>query len=346
MILALLFFHDTDVQAARYLAGAVSVSGALQLLLLFYAAKRAGLKVTLPKPKLSEDVRRLLRVMAPAAIGAGIMQINLLADVIIAARMLPEGSVTWLFWADRLAQLPLGVIGIAVGTVLLPSISRLLAAGDDKGAAAQQNKSLEFSLLITLPAATALGMIAYPLIATLFERGAFLSTDTQATSFALVAYAFGLPAYVIQKTLTPAYFARSDTKTPVIFATISLGVNLVLNLILIRYMAHAGLAAATAISAWLNIALLYGGLVKRGHFRVATQTWLNSGKFIIASAVMAAGLFYANNMLHPLFAEDNWQRITALTGLVAFGGTLYFVAAFALGALDIRRIRSMVSRKS
>lgn len=346
MILSLLLFNSSDIETARYLAGAVSVSGALQLLLLFIAAKRAGLKVSLPKPKLSEDVRQLLRVMAPAAVGAGIMQINLLADIIIAARLLPEGSVTWLFWADRLAQLPLGVIGIAVGTVLLPSISRLLSAGDSKGAVAQQNRSLEFSLLITLPAATALGMIAYPLIATLFERGAFIATDTQATSFALIAYAFGLPAYVIQKTLTPAYFARGDTKTPVIYATISLSANLILNLVLIRFMAHAGIAAATAIAAWLNILLLYGGLVRRGHFYIEKQTWINSGKYIVASAVMGGGLFFANGQLHHLFETDNWQRIATLASLVAFGGTLYFASAFALGAINLKQIRLSVSRKN
>lgn len=344
MIIALVFFHDTEEQAARYLAGAVSVSGVLQLLLLYVSAKRAGLKVTLPRPKLTKDVRELLRVMAPAAIGAGIMQINLLADVIIAARLLPEGSVTWLFWADRLSQLPLGVIGIAVGTVLLPSISRLLSVGDDTGAAAQQNRSLEFSMLITLPAATALGLIAYPLIATLFERGAFVAEDTLQTGTALIAYAIGLPAYVIQKTLSPAYFARGDTKTPVVFATICLTVNLILNLILINYLAHVGLAAATAISAWLNVILLHGGLVRRGQFSIERRTWINAAKYIVASTAMAVSLYYVYEPLRPYFDIDNWQRIAALAALVSLGACVYFICAFLLGALNLKHIRSMISR--
>lgn len=344
MIASLLLFHDSGPQAARYLAGAVSVSGVAQLLLLYISTRRAGLTVSLPRPRLTDDVRELLRVMAPAAIGAGVMQINLLADVVIAARLLPEGSVSWLFYADRLAQLPLGVIGIAVGTVLLPGISRLLAAKDEAGAAEQQNRALEFSLMLTLPAAVALAVIAGPIIASIFERGAFLGTDTTATALALVAYACGLPAYVIQKALTPAYFARSDTRTPVIYATVCLVVNLILNLILIQFWAHVGLAAATAIAAWLNVALLYRGLKQRGHFELDRRTLIASGKFVAASLVMAAFLYWANAEWAGMFLEDGLTRVGTLAGFVAAGGTLYFAALFLVGGVKPAQIRALIAR--
>lgn len=344
MIGALLLFHESDAQTARYLAGAVSVSGLVQLIWLYAAARRAGLSVHLPRPRLTDDVRELLRIMAPAAIGAGVMQINLLADVVIAARMLPEGSVSWLFYADRLAQLPLGVIGIAVGTVLLPGISRLLAANEQTAAMEQQNRALEFSLLMTIPAAVALAVIAEPVIATIFERGAFSAADTGSTSMALFAYAFGLPAYVIQKALTPAYFARSDTRTPVIYATISLVVNLVLNLILIQYFAHVGLAAATAIAAWLNVVLLYKGLRKRGHFMLDRRALVNSVKFIVASVIMGGALYWAAGLAEFIFADDGVIRVSGLAGFVFGGAALYFVVAIALGGIKPREIAQSLKK--
>lgn len=346
MITALLTFNETDVQSARYLAGAVSISGVAQLVLLFVSVKRAGLSVTLPRPRLTDDVRELLKVMAPAAIGAGVMQINLLADVVIAARLLPEGSVSWLFYADRLAQLPLGVIGIAAGTVLLPGISRLLAAGDSDGAQAQQNRALDFSMMLTIPAAAALAAIASPVIATIFERGAFVGTDTDATAAALFAYAFGLPAYVIQKTLTPGYFARSDTRTPVVYASISLAVNLILNLILIRYMAHVGLAVATAIAAWLNVALLYQGLHRQAYFKLDRQAIAGTARYVISSAVMISGLVWASDKWAPYFAHDNLSRIGLLAALVLLGAMAYFAVLTAMGGLKVQQIRAFLSRQS
>ncbi len=344
MIVALLLSDGSEAEAARVLAGAVSVSGVAQMLLLYGSVKKAGLKLSLPKPKLTDDVRELLRVMAPAAIGAGIMQINLLADVIIAARLLPEGSVSWLFYADRLAQLPLGVIGIAAGTVLLPSISRLLSADDSAAAAREQNRALEFTMLLTLPAAAALATISLPLIATIFERGAFVGADTTATAAALFAYAFGLPAYVIQKILTPGYFARKDTRTPVIYASISLVVNLVLNLILIRYFAHVGLAIATAVAAWLNVALLYIGLKRRAHLTVERSTGLSMLRQIAASAIMVGLLVALQDTFTPYFAEDGLERVAALAGFVLAGASAYFLFLALLGGLKLAQIRLMLKR--
>lgn len=346
MILTLVSAGETSMETAQALAVAVSVAGIVQLVWVYVAAKKTGLSVQFLKPRLTDDVRELLRVMAPVAIGAGIMQINLLMDVVIAARLLPEGSVSWLFYADRLSQLPLGVIGIAAGTVLLPSISRLLAGGDEAGAANQQNRALEFTMLLTLPAAAALAVISEPIIATLFERSAFGATDTKAASIALVAYAVGLPAYVVQKALTPAYFARQDTKTPVVFATIAMVANLILNLILIQFLAHVGLALATAISAWLNVGLLYGELVRRGHYNVDKRLMIAVLKFVVACGAMVAALFYTEQYLHSYFQQDGIMRIGALALLIAVGSTIYFVSALLLGGIDKAAIKGALSRKS
>lgn len=346
MIAALFFFGDSDIAAARALAVGVSVAGIAQLILLYVSARRAGIRLKLPRPRLSNDVKELLIIIGPAAVGAGIMQINLLIDVILAARFLPEGSVTWLFYADRLNQLPLGAIGIAVGTVLLPSISRLLASDDQKGANLQQNKAIEFSLFLTLPAAAALAVIAGPILATLFERGEFHAGDTSATAAALTVYALGLPAYVIAKTLTPGYFARKDTKTPVRYAVIALVINTVLNIILIQYFAHVGLAAATAVAAWVNAGMLFIGLKKRGHLTLLSETKSKILKFTIASASMGAVVFFTSVQLTPYFFEDGWVRILALASLVVLGGLCYLISIFAVRAITVTEIKAFIGRAS
>lgn len=345
MIVALVLYGESDIDSARALAVSVSIAGILQLLLLYVAAKRIGVRLKLPRPRLSKDVRELFRIMGPAALGAGVMQINLFVDLIIAARFLPEGSISWLSFADRLNQLPLGVIGVAVGTVLLPSISRLLAAREDEAANAQQNRALEFSLFLTLPSAVALMVIADPIISTLFERGEFTATDTAATAAALVVYAAGLPAYVIAKALTPGYFARKDTVTPVRFAVISLVINTVLNIILIQFLEHVGLAAATAIAAWINVAMLYVGLKRRNHLTLLAATQKRIFKCTLSSLVMGATIWYATGFLENGFEADGGMRILTLTGLIVTGVIGYLIAASALRTLTLAEIKAFV-RKS
>ncbi|MCK0070087.1 murein biosynthesis integral membrane protein MurJ [Kordiimonas laminariae] len=342
MIIALYIYGESELEAAKKLAITVSVAGFAQLLWVYGAALRAGIRIYLPRPRLSENVKELLSLIGPAAIGAGIIQINLLIDVVIAARFLPEGSVSWLFYADRLNQLPLGVIGIAVGTVLLPSISRLLAGGDEAGANRQQNRALEFSLFLTLPSAAALMVAAGPIIATLFERDAFNSADTAATALALTVYAAGLPAYVIAKALTPGYFARRDTKTPVKFAAISLMINTVLNIILIQFMGHVGLAAATAIAAWASVFMFYGGLKKRGQLTLERDTVNRLMKFSLSAFIMAGVLFYSLPYVAEYFITDGITRISTLVGVIIFGVILYFIPVFSMKALTITELKRFI----
>jgi len=345
MISALIIYGGDQIITARALAISVSVAGILQLIWVYGAALKAGIRISLPRPKLSSDVKELLRIMAPAAIGAGVMQINLLIDMLMATRLLPEGSISWLVYADRLNQLPLAVIGIAVGTVLLPSISRLVASGNDKLANSQQNKALEMSLFLTLPATFALIIIAGPLISTLFEGGhAFTATDAVATSGALMVYACGLPAYVIAKILTPGYFARKDTKTPVRFAIVSMVINTLLGLWLLQYWAHMGLAAATAIAAWINAGMLYIGLVRRGHYTMLSETRLRVIKCLIASVVMGAVIWALHAELAGSFAEAGWLRIGALALLIASGILVYAASILGLRTFTMAELKRYVGR--
>lgn len=346
MIAGLLFWSGDAIDSATTLATAVSIAGIVQLIWLLIAVKRAGISLKLPKPKLTPSIKQLLAVAAPAAVGAGIMQINLLIDLLIAARMLPEGSISYLFYADRLNQLPIGVIGVAIGTVLLPSISRALGAGDVTGAQNQQNRAMEFALFLTLPAAAALMLIPHELISSLFERGAFTSSDTSAAAMALVAYASGLPAYVVIKVLTPGFFARQNTKTPVKIAVFSLILNTSLNLILIGPLAHVGLALATSIAAWVNAAMLYYYLRRDGHFiiddRLKSRLWR-----IIASTLLMGGMLI---LLIPLLKEGftigGWYRIQSLIILVIAGKVSYILASLLLGSIKKADFKTFLNPNS
>jgi putative peptidoglycan lipid II flippase len=340
LISALIVAPDDSVDVARYLAVAVSISGILQLLWLMVSTKRAGIQIRLPRPKVNEDVKSFLKLAGPAAIGAGITQINLLVDLVLAARLLPEGSVSWLYFADRLNQLPIGLIGVAVGTVLLPSVSRLLSANDQKGATTEQNKALEFSMLLTLPAASALIFIAEPLIAVLFERGDFSNTATLASAAALTAYAFGLPAYVLNKVLIPGYYARGDSKTPVKFAVLALIVNVVLNLSLIGPLGHVGLAAATAIAAWVNVICLYAGLRYRGHFDIYGKTAKTILKCVMAAIIMGLLIQY----LTAALTDQGLSAVIAMGITVGAGAMTYFVILWLVRGFRTNDIRSIMGR--
>ncbi|UTW55519.1 murein biosynthesis integral membrane protein MurJ [Kordiimonas sp. SCSIO 12610] len=345
MISALILAPDNDITAARYLAIAVSLSGGAQFLWLYIAARRAGIRLKLPKPHISDDFKKFIKMVGPAAIGAGITQINLLIDTILAARFLPEGSVSWLFFADRLNQLPIGIIGVAVGTVLLPTISRSLADNDHTSAINQQNLAFQFSMLITLPAAVAFVSIAEPLITTLFERGNFDAVATKASSAALVAYACGLPAYIIGKILIPGYFARGNTKTPVKIAAIALLVNTSLNIAFIGPFGHVGLAAATAIAAWVNILLLYLGLRRDNNFYFEKTSLINSAKYMAFAILMGVGLYYLSGVFNVYFEEGEITRTFALITLILFGVVFYFAGLLLTRTVTVGDMRKLLSKE-
>jgi len=341
-ILGLSPFLETPGHA---LAWGVAVAGAAQFIWLMVACHRAEFRLRLLRPRLTPRVKRLLFLMLPGVIGAGVVQINLLIDVVIAS-LLPSGSVSFLYYADRINQLPLGVIGVAVGTALLPLLSRQLRAGDDAAATASTNRALEFALLLTVPGAIALMVMPDLIVSVLFERGAFGVAETAATSAALAAYALGLPAYVLIKVLAPGFFAREDTATPVKVAAFCVAINLVLNLALMGPLLHIGIALATAISAWINAGLLAWLLVRRGHFVADARLRRAIPRILLASAAMAGALWFAQDVLSGIADADAARAAVVLAVLVALGLVVFAAAAVGFGAARLADIKRLLDRSS
>jgi putative peptidoglycan lipid II flippase len=346
LISAMLFFNGpTDYDTARAMAWGVTLSGVLQLLWMYFACRQAGVKLTLRRPRLNDDVKRLMKLIWPAATGAGAMQINLLISTMLAASLLPVGSVTYIDNADRLNQLPLGLVGIGLGTVLLPNIARMISNGDEKGALLFQKRGLQLALFLSLPAAAALIVTAEPIIRALLEYGAFNHQDTIATAGALAAFSIGLPAYILIKVLTPAFHARQDMTTPLRFALVAIAVNLIGNLILIWPLAHIGPPLATAIAAWVNVLLLYRSLIGRGHFEMDRALASHVARLALAAALMAALLFFAYPLVAPLFAGTFEIRVAGLALLVGGGMIVYAAAVFATRAYTVKELRAVLKRK-
>ncbi|MBT3305954.1 MAG: murein biosynthesis integral membrane protein MurJ [Alphaproteobacteria bacterium] len=322
------------------LAWGVAGAGVVQLIWLYAACGREGVWLKMPRPRLSPDVLDLLKRMAPVAVGAGIYQINLVIDTVIAS-LLPTGSISYLFFADRVNQLPLGVLGVAVGTALLPLLSRQVRAGDGAGALHSQNRAIEFSLLLTLPAAAALMVIAAPVIRVLFERGQFGPVEAAATAAALAVYAAGLPAYVLVKALAPGFFGREDTATPVKISVLCLFVNLILNLILMGPFLHVGIAAATVVSSWLNAGIMGYVLHKRGHLVIDRRLAGRLPGMIAASFGMAVALYFAAAGLGPALAGPTMVRALALAVLVGGGMAVFAGLALVFGAARLGDLKSL-----
>ncbi|CAN0455713.1 unnamed protein product [Laminaria digitata] len=339
-ILGLSPFLETPGHA---LAWGVAVAGAAQFVWLMVACHRAEFRLRLLRPRLTPRVKRLLILMLPGVIGAGVVQINLLIDVVIAS-LLPGGSVSFLYYADRINQLPLGVIGVAVGTALLPLLSRQLRAGDDAAAAASTNRALEFALLLTLPAAAALMVMPDLIVSVLFERGEFGAAETAATSAALAAYALGLPAYVLIKVLAPGFFAREDTATPVKVAAFCVAINLVLNLALMGPLQHVGIALATALSAWINAALLALLLVRRGNFTADARLRRAIPRVLLASVAMAGALWLAQDVLTGVPDMGAVRAAGVLAVLVALGLVVFAASAVGCGAARLADIKRLLDR--
>ncbi len=331
--------------AGHALSWGVTASGVAQLAVLMWATARAGMPVRIPRPRLTPQMRVLLRRMAPGLVGAGVTQLNLAVDVIIAS-LLPAGTVSLLYYADRVNQLPLGVIGTAVGTAMLPLLSRQVRAGEGEAARTTLNRALEYSLFLTLPAAMALTVAAYPIMWVLFGRGAFDAESARLSSQALAAYAIGLPAFVIVKVLAPGFFARGDTATPVKIGIFSVALNLGLNLALMVPLGHVGPALATSLAAVFNVALLAIALRRRGHLVFDAQIKRRLPRMAVAALAMGATLYIAEG---PLFAETGAMRglkWIALAALVTTGLAVYAIGGQAMGAFDMREaFRALLRRR-
>lgn len=345
LVIALLIGADHAPTAGHAMAWAVSISGALQMLLMLYFLRRYRITWTWQMPRFDWKIKQLGRLMGPGILGAGIVQINMFADMIIAS-FLAAGSISSLYYADRLNQLPLGVIGVAIGTALLPMLSRAVSAGDAREAQGLYNRALEICFLLALPAAVALLVIPAPIIHVLFERGEFTSADTLRVSHVLMGYALGLPAYISLKVLASVSWADQDTVTPVKMAAISTVTNIILALLMSPFLGVAGIALGTGIVGWLQFWLM----VRANRGKVAAELDNRSRRnFPIifgASAVMAILLFGLSILLRDmLYDQGTFAALLALGGLVAVGGGCYFAIIFGLGVMRLSDIRQFLTRK-
>ena len=324
------------------LAWTVPVTGAVQLAFTWISAHRAGFRFTPGWPRLTPELRRLAIIAGPAVLAGGVVQINLLVGRQVAS--FTEGAVAWLSYADRLYQLPLGVVGIAIGTVLLPDLSRRLRAGDLQGGRDSFNRGAEFALALTLPAAVALVIIALPLTTVLFQRGAFGSDDAANTALALAAYGIGLPAFVLHKVLQPLFFAREDTRRPFRYAVVSMVVNAAFAIGLMPVMGFMAAALATTVAGWVMVWQLWRGSRDMGEAAQTDARFRNRlPRLVAASVLMGVCLWVGTVALGPALGTPG-LRYAALAGLVGIGAVSYFGAGALIGAFRLSDFRAALRR--
>lgn len=325
------------------LAWGVFAAGIVQFLWTFEACRRAGMAFRLPRPRLGGRVRTLLVRILPGAVGAGAAQVNLVVGTILAS-LLPTGAVSWLYYADRVYQLPLGVVGAAVGTALLPLLSRQIGEGRAAEARQTLNRAVELAMLLTLPAAAALLTIPGPIVAVLFERGAFAAADSRAAAAALAGFAVGLPAFVLVRALAPGFFARGDVAMPARIGVASVAVNVALAVALLRPFGHVGLALATSAAAWFNAGLLAWVLARRGHLAPDRRLRGRLARMLAAAGVMAAVLAGARLGLESTMDGSAAARAAGLAALVLAGAAAYAAAALWLRAAAPGELRRALGR--
>jgi len=341
MVAALLLAHYFPT-AGHAAAWGVLISGVLQALLVGGDCWRAGALPTFRALRLDADVTRFFRALGPATVGSAGVQLALFADTIIAS-FLATGAVSALYYADRINQLPIGVIGIAAGTVVLPEMARRIAAGDEAGAAHAQNRAIEFTLLLGIPCIAAFFTIPDLIMRALFERGAFTQADALASGHTLAAYAFGLLPFVLIRSAVATFFARGDTATPVKAALAAAAVNIGFKVLLMGSLAQVGLALATSIGAWINLGLVTVFAVRAGHMRADARLTQSALKLAAAGLAMALVLWLAHAPVAALTSGAHAFRdlltlaIVGILGAAVYGGIV--LALFGRGWLKAFRAR-------
>lgn len=328
-------YFDPPVMA---LAWAVFLGGVLQLVIQVPALKKIGMLPRFDFALHDPGVRRILALMAPAVLGVSVSQISLLINTIFAS-FLPSGSVSWLYYADRLMEFPAGLLGAALGTILLPSLAKCHADKRPEEFSALLDWGLRLTLLLTLPAALALALLAVPLLATLFQHGAFTATDVLQTRTALVAYSVGLAGLILVKVLAPGFYARQDIKTPVKIALVTLAATQAMNLAFIGWLQHAGLALSIGLASCLNAGLLYRGLRRQQIYQPAAGWNLFAGKLVLALLVLGTTLYWGMGQEGAWLGRAPLEKIGHLALLVAGGMLAYFGTLALLGfrLKDFRR---------
>lgn len=345
LVAALVLFRDSgNATTVRAMAISVVIGGVLQLALCWASMNRAGLKLRFRAPRITPGVRQLFFLVLPATLAGGIYYISQFTYLYFATR-LPEGALVYLGQADRLNQLPLAIIGSALGVAILPSVSRAVAVGEGAEAARIQGQAVELGMLLTLPAAVALSVAAGPIAAALYQGGEMTAADVRSTAMVLAILVTGLPAYVLIKMLTPGFYARNDVKTPVKVGIAMLVAGVLFNFLLVPVLGLAALPLSTSVTAWANALILYAILHARGHFRLAG--WLVSRlvRQIAAAAAMGATLWLGMRSFGDAFAGSTGARFVGVALLVAAGGIVYFAVAWVIGAVNRDDIMVLLRRK-
>ena len=327
------------------LTGGVTFAGMVQLTVVIIDLRRLGFRMPIYRPRYTKSARRLLALGIPGVIAGGVTQINIAVGQIIAS--MQDGANALLYYADRLYQLPLGVIGIALGVVLLPQLTRLLRSGQTEAFQGSLNRALELSLVLTLPASVALAVVPHEIVSVLFERGRFDADAVNGTAAALAAFAFGLPAFVLNKVFSPGYFAREDTKSPMQFAAAGMVVNVALSLALFPAFQHVGIALATTIAGWLNTGLLAIVLWRRGHFIPDPAVFRRLSLVVIASLLMGGVIHYCAVFLSPYLASGLLVvQAPALMVLVIAGIASFAAFVQITGGSDLIALAKTLKRRN
>ncbi|MCG8441374.1 MAG: murein biosynthesis integral membrane protein MurJ [Caulobacterales bacterium] len=329
-------------QAARWLAWGVAVAGLAQCGVVYWGMRRQGVRLNWVKPRLTPGVKKVLTLGLPGALAAGATQINIVVSQQIASAK--EGAVSWLSFADRLYQLPLGMIGIAMGVALLPTLSRRLRAGDEDGARQSLNRAIEIASFFTAPAAVALAVSASFWIQAIFEHGRFTAEDTANTTPMLIAFAAGVPAFIAVKVFAPGFFAREDTKTPMRYAIVAVLINMALGVSLFFAIGVTGVAIATSAAGWANTVLLARTLARDGLLRPDVRLLTRFPRILIASAVMGVVLWPITRAATPYLGQGIATDIIVCLGAAGAGLIVYLAAALALGVTGPRELRAMIKR--
>ncbi len=341
MIAGMIFLTSTPTPA-HALAWSVFLGGIAQLAWLVAICYREDMLPGLAVPKLTPKLKTMLLLMAPAAIGSGVQQLNLLIDVIIASHI--PNAVSYLYYADRITELPIGMIGVAVSTVLLPMLSKQIRAGEHTAAQASMNRALEIVMLIGLPATAACMVIAEPIIRVLYMHGEFSAEDMIATTNALMAFGIGLPAFLAVKIFAPGFYANHDTKTPFKIAVACVVINLFFNLTLMGPLKHVGMALATSIASWVNLSAMVYILYKRRIFVPDYTLKSRLKKMMLATWIMALVLYLSGSFFAAFYEQPMLTRSVALFIVIGIGGSTYVASVLTLKAYDRAFIMRIIKR--
>jgi putative peptidoglycan lipid II flippase len=337
----------SPVQAAQWASVGVVIAGICQAALLWWGCKRTGAHVGFRWPRLTPDIKKLILLAVPGAIAASATQINIFVSGILVSEV--NGARTWLAVCDRLYQLPQGLVGVAIGVALLPQLSRAAGADDRDATRAAMDQAIVFALALCLPAAAALTSIPFFLIDALYTRGEFKISDAHQTASALLQYGWGVPAFVLAQIFTRAFFARQDTKTPMRLGLIAVGVNIVLGVTLFQLVGVAGIAAATAVAWWLNVAMMAMTLHRTGHYTPTRRAVGKVVRILAASVVMGLLLGLASHerpLIEGLLAPVSFHhpKELAIVLVCAAAGGAYPLLLFAFGGLTGAEVKAAFRR--